>query len=111
MQLLDFETRSGQLMVMKVRTPANPKKVRVAELKARLSHYLRLARAGETVTVCDRDTPIARIVPYVQEIGPHRLTMIEPEPGSPKLHEIPIPPAPKLDFDIVELLREDRDKR
>jgi prevent-host-death family protein len=38
--------------------------VGVAELKARLSSYLRAARRGEAVTVFDRDTPVARLVPY-----------------------------------------------
>lgn len=44
------------------------KTVRVAELKARLSAYLRAARRGHPVTVCDRDTPVARLVPYEPEI-------------------------------------------
>ena len=38
--------------------------VRVAELKARLSEYLRRVRGGHEVTVLHRETPIARIVPY-----------------------------------------------
>jgi prevent-host-death family protein len=37
--------------------------VKVAELKARLSEYLRNARQGRSATVCDRETPIARLVP------------------------------------------------
>jgi prevent-host-death family protein len=37
--------------------------VRIAQLKARLSEYLRAARRGHAVTVLDRDTPIARLVP------------------------------------------------
>jgi prevent-host-death family protein len=37
--------------------------VRIAELKAHLSEHLRSVRNGGTVTVLDRDTPIARIVP------------------------------------------------
>jgi prevent-host-death family protein len=40
------------------------KTVRVATLKARLSEYLRAARRGHPVVVYDRDTPIARLVPY-----------------------------------------------
>lgn len=40
------------------------KTVKVAELKAQLSAYLRAARAGHAVTVCDRETPVARLVPY-----------------------------------------------
>jgi prevent-host-death family protein len=35
----------------------------VRELKARLSHYLRLAKAGKTVEITERGTPIGRIVP------------------------------------------------
>jgi len=33
----------------------------VADLKNRLSHYLRLVASGETVTVLDRGRPVARI--------------------------------------------------
>jgi prevent-host-death family protein len=39
------------------------KQVRIAELKARLSEYLRAVRNGETIAVLDRDTPVAQIVP------------------------------------------------
>ena len=49
------------LMTMSRRTE---KTVKVAELKAQLSAYLRAARQGHAVTVCDRDTPVARLVPY-----------------------------------------------
>ena len=38
--------------------------VRIADLKARLSEHLRSVRNGGTLTVLDRDTPIARIVPF-----------------------------------------------
>lgn len=37
--------------------------VSVATLKARLSEYLRTARAGEVVVVTDRGTPVARLGP------------------------------------------------
>ena len=37
--------------------------VGIAELKARLSEHLRVVRNGGTLTVLDRDTPLARIVP------------------------------------------------
>lgn len=35
----------------------------VRELKSRLSHYLRLTKAGETVEITERGIPIACIVP------------------------------------------------
>lgn len=37
--------------------------VNIAELKARLSAHIRRVRAGEEVLVCDRNKPVARIVP------------------------------------------------
>jgi antitoxin (DNA-binding transcriptional repressor) of toxin-antitoxin stability system len=33
------------------------KQVRIAELKSRLSAYLRAVRRGETIAVLDRETP------------------------------------------------------
>lgn len=38
----------------------------IRELKARLSHYLRRVREGETVVITDRGQPIAHIVPFEQ---------------------------------------------
>jgi antitoxin (DNA-binding transcriptional repressor) of toxin-antitoxin stability system len=37
------------------------KTVRIAELKNRLSYYLRRVQRGESILVCDRDRVIARI--------------------------------------------------
>ena len=39
------------------------KQVRIAELKARLSEFLRTVQRGETLVVLDRNTAIAHIVP------------------------------------------------
>ncbi len=83
--------------------------VRIAQFKARLSHYLRLVQRGETLVVCHRNTPVARILP--PEFGHHRLTITEPKPGSPRFHEVPLPPPANLGFDIVDFLMEDREKR
>lgn len=38
-------------------------RVPIATLKARLSEYLRKAKAGEAVVVTDRGTPVARLGP------------------------------------------------
>jgi prevent-host-death family protein len=40
------------------------KAVGVAELKSHLSEHLRNVRRGHSVTVMDRDTPIAVIIPH-----------------------------------------------
>ncbi|MBI4014049.1 MAG: type II toxin-antitoxin system prevent-host-death family antitoxin [Candidatus Rokubacteria bacterium] len=42
-------------------------KVKIAELKNRLSYYLRRVQRGESILVCDRDRVIARI----ERIGAH----------------------------------------
>lgn len=42
--------------------------VNVRELKSRLSHYLRLTKAGESVEITERGTPIGRIVPTTAPI-------------------------------------------
>jgi prevent-host-death family protein len=39
------------------------KAVKIAELKNRLSHYLRLVRRGQAILVLDRDQPVARLEP------------------------------------------------
>jgi len=43
------------------------RKARTAELKNNLSRYLGYVRAGGEVLVLDRDTPIARVVPFVPD--------------------------------------------
>jgi prevent-host-death family protein len=42
-------------------------KVGISDLKAHLSEHLRKVRRGHTPTVLDRETPVARIVPYEAE--------------------------------------------
>ena len=50
-------TRSGHNGRMKA-------EVGIAELKGKLSAYLRAVRKGGEIVIKDRDTPIARLVPY-----------------------------------------------
>ncbi len=44
--------------------------VKIAELKNRLSYYLRRVQRGESILICDRDRVIARI----ERIEPHTAT-------------------------------------
>jgi prevent-host-death family protein len=80
--------------------------VRIADLKSRLSEHLRKVRAGRTVTVLDRSTPIARIVPYEEHAS--SLMVRSPLPGAPALPQIQLPPPLRLRRDIVALLLEER---
>jgi prevent-host-death family protein len=91
-------TISGYIQVMNA--------VRVAELKARLSEYLRRVRRGHEVTVLDRETPIARIVPI--GTGGAALEVRKPLPGAPPLHRVPLPPPLAVKRDVVALLLEER---
>jgi len=96
MLLLDRVTSSGHDVAMK--------KTRVTDLKARLSHYLRLVRKGETITVYDRDKPVAELIPMRKV----QLTLRAPVPRSPKLHEIPRLPPMAGGRGILDLLLEER---
>ena len=44
-------------------------KAGIANLKNNLSRYLDVVRAGGEVVVLDRDTPVARIVPFTRPLG------------------------------------------
>ena len=80
----------------------------VSELKAKLSAYLAKVRQGETVLVCERKTPIARIVPYEGE--PEDLLIERASlPGS-ELIDVPSVRLLKP-LDPIRLLRDDRDSR
>jgi prevent-host-death family protein len=43
--------------------------VNIAELKNRLSAYITYAKAGETIVIRDRNTPVAQLVPFVADDG------------------------------------------
>lgn len=97
---VDFQATSGHNKAMK--------QAKVSELKARLSGYLAEVRRGQTVEVCDRQTPIARIVPIegsgtdVAVVEPHR-------PVSDLRNLKPIRLRRRTNVD--RLLRESRDQR
>lgn len=81
------------------------KDVRIAELKARLSQYLRVVRGGETISVLDRETPVAQIVPVREGVV---LRIRKPVPGSPPPNRVSLPKPLTLNLDIVDLLLEER---
>lgn len=87
-------------MVMKKSTQ---KTVRIAELKAELSAYLREARAGGTVVVCDRDTPVARLVPYTAEPEP-----LPVRRALRALHTTPLPRPVARRVDSLSALLDER---
>jgi prevent-host-death family protein len=81
------------------------KQVRIAELKARLSEYLRAVRGGESIAVLDRDTPVAQLIPVRERSA---LRVRKPAPGTPPPNRVPVPKRAKLTVDVVQLLLEER---
>jgi len=84
------------------------KEVRIADLKARLSEHLRYVRRGHVLTVLDRNTPIARLVPVEPSAG---LSIRQPAGAHASVAEVPLPPALRLRLDPIALLLEDRRSR
>lgn len=80
------------------------KGVGIADLKARLSEHLRAVRKGRTLTVLDRDTPVARIVPYAAE-------PIEVRRATRRLRDLVPPPPPSAPTDSLTVLLDDRRRR
>ena len=80
--------------------------VRIADLKSRLSEHLRQVRRGESLTVLDRNTPIARVVPFEEKPGV--LKSRPPLPHIPKLQRIPLPPPLRRHKDVLAYLLEER---
>ena len=80
------------------------KSVGIAELKARLSEYLKLVRKGRTLTVLDRETPVARIVPYVAD-------PIEVRRATHRLRDFTLPAPPATPTNSLDVLLEDRRRR
>jgi antitoxin (DNA-binding transcriptional repressor) of toxin-antitoxin stability system len=80
-------------------------RVRIADLKANLSRHLRTVRNGRAITVLDRDTPIARIVPY--DAG----ASLEVRRATRKPSELSASPPAKDMTDSVSVLLDDRASR
>jgi prevent-host-death family protein len=81
------------------------RKVRIADLKARLSEHLRYVRRGHQLTVMDRDTPVAMVVP-LSALG--TLAVRPPRAEAPALKDVKFPRPLEVDVDPVVLLLEER---
>lgn len=79
--------------------------VKVGELKAKLSEYLRRVQGGQALTVLLRDTPIARLIPYERA---ELLHSRKPLGKVPTLGDVPLPPPLDPGVDVLEILGEER---
>jgi prevent-host-death family protein len=81
------------------------RQVGIAELKSRLSEFLRVVQDGETIAVHDRNRAVAHIVPIRERPG---LRVRKPAPASQKPNKVPLPKPVAHKIDIVQLLLEER---
>jgi antitoxin (DNA-binding transcriptional repressor) of toxin-antitoxin stability system len=80
------------------------KRVGIADLKARLSQHLKWVKRGRSLTVLERDTPIARIVPYAVE-------PVEIRRAIRRVSELRLPPPLPTSTNSLAVLLEDRRRR
>jgi len=83
-------------------------KAKISELKSRLSAYLARVRAGESVLVLDRATPVARLVPLD---GQGDLVVREPVAPAASLRKRRSPIELRKPVDVDAILADDRDQR
>jgi antitoxin (DNA-binding transcriptional repressor) of toxin-antitoxin stability system len=96
--------------------------VRIGDLKNNLSAHLQRVRKGEEMLICDRDAPIARIVPLSQGedfteeeqalAAEGKLRLSRTSSSKAAWDAFWKLPAPKVDVDrALEALRADREGR
>ena len=94
------------------------KTVNISDLKAPLSSHIQFVRDGEEVLVCDRNKPVARIVPVqLHEYSDQqkkliaRGVMVPPLKKRPTQDSWPQPPGNVSDEIMERLWREEREGR
>ena len=95
----------------------NMKTVKISDLKAHLSAHIQLVKNGEEVLVCDRNKPVARIVPcrltdHSQEqrlVARGVLTL--PLKKRPASVSWPLPPGSVSDEIMEQVRQEEREGR
>jgi prevent-host-death family protein len=101
-----------------LRYHAGMKTVNIGELKAKLSAHIRGVRRGEEVLVCDRNRPVARIVPcHLEEHTEQERRLVAQGVLAPpnKLRSAslswPDPPGHVSDETMERVWREEREGR
>jgi prevent-host-death family protein len=92
------------------------KTVNIGDLKAQLSAHIQLVRNGEEVLVCDRNKPVARIVPIrLEDHSAQERRLVARGLLTPPLKKRPSswpePPGNVADEVIEQLWRQEREAR
>jgi prevent-host-death family protein len=92
--------------------------VNIGDLKARLSAHIRIVRGGEEVLVCDRNQPVARIVPCpLEDLSEQERRLVARGILAPPLKKRPVPaswpepPGNVSDKAMEQVWREERESR
>ena len=92
--------------------------MKISDLKAHLSAHIQLVKDGEEVLVCDRDKPVARIVPcrltghsQQEQRLVARGVLTLPLKKQPALVSWPVPPGNVSDKVIEQVRQEEREGR
>lgn len=80
----------------------------VSELKAKLARYLRMVKSGEDVEIHERGVPIARLSRIKTQSS---LAITPPQKPAETMAKYRFSVKPKAKFEVVDFLREDREKR
>jgi prevent-host-death family protein len=80
-------------------------KVGIADLKAHLSEHLRRVRSGRTLTILDRNTQVAQIVPYAGEVA------LEVRQATRRPSQLKLPPPLRKRTNSLAALLKDRAAR
>jgi prevent-host-death family protein len=95
------------------------KTVNIGDLKAKLSAHIQLVKNGEEVLVCDRNKPVARIVPYRAEDHSEQMQRLiargvitPPRKKRPASFSWPTPPGKIIPDDVMaRIWQEEREDR
>jgi prevent-host-death family protein len=90
------------------RSASSSTNVRVAEFRAHLSAYLRRVQGGDVLTVCDRNQPIVKVIPFAP---PTSLLTIRR--AQRRVRDLPLPPirTSRCEVTSLDLLLDDRSGR
>ncbi len=94
------------------------KTVNISDLKAQLSAHIQLVKNGEEVLVCDRNKPVARIIPcHLQDRSKQEQRLVARGVLTPPLKKRlasvswPEPPGNVSDEVMEQVWREERENR
>lgn len=79
--------------------------VRLADFKAHMSRYIRDVRQGHPLTLLDRHTPVAQVVPYLDKPG-----KLAVRPATRRPDQFHFPPPLGKTLDVVRYAAEERQR-